>query len=247
MGNNRSEYLEMLTGCYLPNFFSFAVRRTSNTQEAEELAQETASRTFFHFSSLSFAKNMIEFIRKRDDYTMRLFIAINFDENVKQKLIATQNKLREYAVAGNFTKEENLHLTLVFLGETESSRLGIIKSVIDKVESQRFETILNGTGKFSRHGSDLVWVGIEKNACLDKIQSQLYKGLSSAGFTLENRPFSPHLTIAREVKLKSGFDFALFSVETPMMKTSVNKISLMLSERIRGNLIYTEIYAKELP
>ena len=52
---------------------------------------------------------------------MRLFIAINFDEETKQSIIAVQRRLREWG-RGNFSHPENLHLTLAFLGETAPER-----------------------------------------------------------------------------------------------------------------------------
>ena len=44
---------------------------------------------------------------------MRLFIAINFDDKIKDELCLLIDKLKNYSVSGNFTKRENLHLTLV--------------------------------------------------------------------------------------------------------------------------------------
>lgn len=64
---------------------------------------------------------------------MRLFIAINFEEKVKLKLNEAQNYLKKYAAYGNFSSSENLHLTLVFLGETEAGRLFEIKNAIDNI------------------------------------------------------------------------------------------------------------------
>lgn len=48
---------------------------------------------------------------------MRLFLSIPLDEKTRREIIAIRNKLRNHAESGRFTQEENLHLTLVFLGE----------------------------------------------------------------------------------------------------------------------------------
>ena len=49
---------------------------------------------------------------------MRLFTAINFDDNIKDALSAAISELKARGIRGTFTLRENLHLTLVFLGET---------------------------------------------------------------------------------------------------------------------------------
>lgn len=48
---------------------------------------------------------------------MRLFIEINFNEDIIEDLVRLQAEFKRCRVAGNFTKPENLHLTLVFIGE----------------------------------------------------------------------------------------------------------------------------------
>ena len=67
---------------------------------------------------------------------MRLFIAINFSSEEKSKLFSIIADLKKYTVGGNFTRSENLHLTLVFLGET--GRLADIMSAMDKVIASAF-------------------------------------------------------------------------------------------------------------
>ena len=50
---------------------------------------------------------------------MRLFIAINFDENMLDALTEIQDDLRRCGVKGHYTPRENLHMTLAFLGEND--------------------------------------------------------------------------------------------------------------------------------
>ena len=55
---------------------------------------------------------------------MRLFVAIEFDEKTKSKMIDVQDQLRAAVLHGNFSRPENLHLTLAFLGEVPEERVG---------------------------------------------------------------------------------------------------------------------------
>lgn len=175
---------------------------------------------------------------------MRLFIAINFDDQIKNRLYVITQKLKSVSLQGNFTLRENFHVTVVFIGET--NRINIIKQIMDKISAQPFDIVLGKLGKFKRNSGNIYWIGVEKNEYLSSIYDQLAKELIYAGFNIDKRDFKPHLTLGREVKLPEDFDENVFSKTIPTMTIRVGKISLMKSERINGKLTYTEIYRKEL-
>ncbi len=175
---------------------------------------------------------------------MRLFIAINFNDEIKNSLCTTIQRLKQYAKQGNFTRRENLHLTLTFIGETE--KVDAVRRAMDKVTSETFNLSMCGIGKFRRDGGDIYWIGVKKDSALSTIHNQLCGELAKVGFTIENREFKPHLTLGREVILDDNFKNDEFSKVIPGIGMKVEKISLMKSERINGKLIYTEIYTKEL-
>lgn len=175
---------------------------------------------------------------------MRLFIAINFNEEIKNQLCEAIHHLKEYAVQGSFTRCENLHLTLLFIGET--ARVNEVKQAMETIKAQTFTLHIGGLGKFRRDGGDIYWKGAEKTQELISVYQQLFDALAKIGFHLENREYKPHLTLGREVILQEDFDKNDFEKDTPPMSMQVEKISLMKSERINGKLTYTEIYAKEL-
>jgi 2'-5' RNA ligase len=177
---------------------------------------------------------------------MRLFIAINFDDEVKGRLAAIQNGLRENSLGGNFSLYDNLHLTLVFLGEVASSRVGLLQKIMDNGADSSFSLCIRGIGSFSRGGGDILWAGIEANKSLSELYGRLYDQIADGGFVLESRKFTPHLTLAREVRLRQGFDLVSFSKKTEAIHTKVSKISLMKSERLGGRLTYTEIFGRRL-
>lgn len=175
---------------------------------------------------------------------MRLFIAILFSDGIKDKLCDAIDTLKQAAVRGNFTHRENLHLTLVFIGET--NRENEIEKAIDAVSAQPFTLSIGGFGKFRRNGGDIYWAGVKPSNELQHVYRQLYTALTAADFKLENREYRPHLTLGREVTLPDGWDkkdtdSALQDVSMP-----VTAIHLMKSERFGGKLTYTSIYKKEL-
>lgn len=175
---------------------------------------------------------------------MRLFIAVNFNHEITAKLENIIQKLKSQAVQGNFTRRENLHITLAFLGET--TKVSEIKKVMDNVKIGAFQLTIEGFGKFPRSGGDIYWLGVEKNHQLEAIHDQLTAMLLESGFELDKKPFKPHLTLGREIILKENFEQEVFAKNIAPMRMKVEKISLMKSERINGKLVYTEIYAKYL-
>lgn len=177
---------------------------------------------------------------------MRLFIAINFSPETKEKLLATQSLLKSHALRGNFTHPENLHLTLVFLGEVPDASVRTLRQVMDGVTVAPFELNMNGIGRFKRDGGDIWWVGVELCESLQTLYDQLYEGVTQNGFAVEKRKYTPHLTLAREVRLKPDTAPTRLSAQSAAFTEHTNKISLMKSERIRGKLTYTEIYSKNL-
>lgn len=172
---------------------------------------------------------------------MRLFIAVNFSEEVKQKLAGIQNGLKENVLRGNFTAYDNLHLTLVFLGEVAGSRISAAREAVNDVAVSPFELQIRGIGRFRRDGGDILWAGIDADQNLIGLFRRLSKRISSAGFATEERTFKPHLTLVRGAVLRDGFDRAAFSRTAGAIHAEVSKISLMKSERINGRLIYTEL------
>ena len=174
--------------------------------------------------------------------TIRTFIAINFDDAVKLYLRSAQAKIKTISRNGNFTREENLHLTLVFLGEISFAQIEQVKQAMEAITTQSFELTLSKIGRFKRQDGDIVWVGVVQNQMLNSIFNELFSYLKAAEFKLESRVYKPHLTIARKVVFNEG----LGSLPTDDIKTKIDHVSLMKSENLSGKLTYTEIHKKIL-
>ena len=177
---------------------------------------------------------------------MRLFIALNFDENIKTELGEISRDFQQFTCQGNFTRPENFHLTLAFLGEVAPARLEDIKQAMAEVAVKPFLLKMDGLGCFKRRSGDIYWVGVEKSKPLLELYRQLVDILIEKGFALEKRKFKPHLTLGRQIKLAEGLKLESLPVAAKPLSQRISKISLMLSERIDGRLTYTELHAKYL-
>jgi 2'-5' RNA ligase len=169
---------------------------------------------------------------------MRLFIAVNFNRETLSRLIALRDDLINTSRRGNFSSDENLHLTLVFLGECDANQTALVKTVMDETGFKPFTVNIDRVGCFRRGGTDIWWAGVRENAELLSLQKNLTDSLLYEGFSVDRRKYSPHITLGREV-VTGGKPY---NIEA--FGETVGKIELMKSERIGVKLTYTVVCAK---
>jgi 2'-5' RNA ligase len=169
---------------------------------------------------------------------MRLFIAINFNDATKARLTALRDELRAKSGKGRFSSSDNIHLTLVFLGECDAGQAAAAKAAMDAVSFAPFDVAIDRVGRFRRDGGDIWWAGVRENKLLSNLHGDLTDKLTAAGFYIEKRGFSPHVTLGREVKTKE------MPREIEPFGETVSSIELMKSERIGGKLTYTAVHKR---
>lgn len=175
---------------------------------------------------------------------MRLFLAILFEEPVKDRLCEAMELIRRSTRTSRLTRRENLHLTLVFLGELREA--GKVREAMEEIRTSPFPLEIRGLGRFQRDGGDLYWAGIEPSLPLQNLYLELKNALASKGIAVEDRPYRPHLTLARQAVEKPETPFYTLKNRLEPVKTKAAAVSLMKSERIEGRLVYTELCRKEL-
>lgn len=177
---------------------------------------------------------------------MRLFVAIVFSEQTRNWIYSLQKEVRSISDSGTFPPRENLHMTLAFLGDVHPARLSVLRKAIDTAAASegKFPLILSGLGTFQSQRDTTVWLGSMKNERLAALQKRLQSALEKSGFPLENRAFRPHITLGRRVKLRGELEILPGNRERA--SAVVERICLMRSEFVKGGMIYTEIYGKDL-
>lgn len=178
----------------------------------------------------------------------RIFISIEFQENIKNYLKEIQNQVLKESEKGNFTIIENFHLTLKFIGETKIDKLEEMERAIDKADSceTSFNLYFDKLGEFKKGNASVIWVGIKSSEILNNLYMNLEKALGEINIKPELKKFTPHITIGRQVVLKEDFYKVMNKIKIENIEIIVNKISLMESIRIDGQLKYIPIYTKEL-
>ncbi len=164
---------------------------------------------------------------------MRLFIAINFEENMIDALCEMQDDLRQSGVTGNYTRPENMHTTLAFIGEYDDPEQ--IEEVLKGLPLRSFNIKLTGCSPFK----DMYFGNIEENENLHDYVKRLRHALAENDIPFDRKKFLPHITLVRRAeKTKS---IPILSEDQYEESMRVKGISLMKSERGKHGMIYTEI------
>lgn len=131
--------------------------------------------------------------------TYRLFWAVNLPEEMKAVLARLQERLHHPALDAKWVEQQNLHLTLKFLGETAAAKVpALVEAVRERVTGSGPVILeFHGCGTFGRPPR-VLWVGVRGDVPhLRSIHQQVDEACRALGFEPEARSFSPHLTLAR--------------------------------------------------
>ncbi len=127
---------------------------------------------------------------------MRLFVALDIDTAIRERLREFVSELGAHAPGVRFVGPETFHVTLKFLGET--TRLEEIERALAAVRGVPFEVAFRGCGFFPTPKSARVfWAGIEAPAELQGLAAGIDEATRALGFPVERGPYKPHLTLAR--------------------------------------------------
>ena len=161
---------------------------------------------------------------------MRLFISINLDDEMCDAVLAVRREMERRGVRGNFTRRENLHLTLAFIGEYPDP--DAVADVMESVPFTPCRLTLGGIGSFG----ELWWLGVGGAEELTKYVTRLRRALTEAGIPVDRKKFSPHVTLIRRPDRA-----AIPPVEIPRASMEAAGVSLIRSDGGTHGVIYTEI------
>ncbi len=131
---------------------------------------------------------------------MRIFYAVTFYDDTKEAIARVRDLVANHCEKGRFTLTENLHLTLEFIGEVKATDLRFYVDILDKISVCPEIIRMDSLGSFKKRGTEIVWLGMEKNAGLMGLHNQLRGLLVEDGFEPEKGKFKPHITLGRQVE-----------------------------------------------
>lgn len=129
---------------------------------------------------------------------MRLFIALDIDDDIRERITRFVDGVQGFAPDARWAKPESLHVTLKFIGEQPETAIERIKGTLSTIAGQAVEIQLRGYGFFPTTKSARVfWLGMEAGPQLQSLASAVDAKMALLGVPKEERAFSPHLTLAR--------------------------------------------------
>jgi len=130
---------------------------------------------------------------------MRAFIAIDLPEGIHAELRRRQAEFRAVCPDARWTHPEGIHLTLKFLGEISDAQVAQVTDALTALERfEKFSIEVKGFGCFpDARRPRVFWAGLESPPALARLAGFVEERMEKLGFPREDRPFKPHLTLAR--------------------------------------------------
>ena len=132
-------------------------------------------------------------LNRRSEIVHRLFVAIRPPEHVRDLLIDAMDD----SPALRWVGDEQLHLTLRFIGEVERPVANDIAAALERVRSDSLALRIAGVGKFEQRNRGALWARIEPKQPAAALAAKVERAVQQVGLEPEHRTFMPHITLAR--------------------------------------------------
>ncbi len=182
---------------------------------------------------------------------MRLFIAVDIDDENRGALRELQQRLRSGVDIkkgdAKWVNVDNIHLTLKFLGEVKDADVVEICNIVEDVASRHgsFELDLESVGYFGKRSAKVLWVGTGQGSDnLHRLQKELEEQLALAGWPEDRRDFNGHLTVCRVRSSQAGVKLARLTEDYKDFKLgsiSAEAVSVYQSQLTPSGPIYTRL------
>lgn len=181
----------------------------------------------------------------------RTFIAVELDDAMRAALTRMEAQLAQAAPSLRWTDPAKLHLTLAFLGELDDTQVQMAMNAAcaAAASTSPFRIALAGSGYFGpRWAPRVIWAGVGgATRALSAAQARLADALAASGFPREQRPFAPHLTLARikqplaPAELERLLAAIERSVPAGAATMTVAGVAVMKSDLARDGARYTRL------
>jgi RNA 2',3'-cyclic 3'-phosphodiesterase len=129
---------------------------------------------------------------------MRIFVGIDLDPEVRTRVERFIQGVQGFASEARWVRPESLHITLKFIGEQTPEQVEALTARLRQIESNEIETRCGEFGFFPTATAPRVfWIGIQAGPELAELATSIDVAAGELGVPREDRPYSPHLTLAR--------------------------------------------------
>ncbi|MFZ0747782.1 MAG: RNA 2',3'-cyclic phosphodiesterase [Pyrinomonadaceae bacterium] len=184
--------------------------------------------------------------------SIRTFIAIELTPEVRARVAQHIACLRRELpdVRASWSREDNLHLTLKFLGNVPVADIPKVSDAVASATNSvsSFELTFSDCGTFPSPGRPgVLWIGTQASG-LQALHAALEQELIARGFARDSRPFHPHLTVARLRHSQSARDLAELhqSLGFAPIGLAVSEVVVFRSELLKQGAKHTAISRHKL-
>lgn len=177
---------------------------------------------------------------------MRVFIALNIPDKMRDNLERSASQFKSMATGGNFTRKENYHVTLHFLGNVQPNNLIYIQSAMDAIKNLPAPRLAISQFAVLR-ASDIVCAKFNKNSALTELHDLLADNLEKMGFTVERRAYRPHVTVIRKYAFNLPFSEVTKCVDVYNKPFDAPEVVLYESVFGDNGVTYNPLYTVTLP
>jgi 2'-5' RNA ligase len=129
---------------------------------------------------------------------MRLFVALDVDENIRARIARFLEGVREFASEARWARPQSLHVTLKFIGEKPEEAVAEIKAALQRIETGVIKINFRGYGFFPTPRSPRVfWIGVDGGTTLAALAASVDEKLGLLAIPKEEHAYNAHLTLAR--------------------------------------------------
>lgn len=161
--------------------------------------------------------------------TPHVFLAISLPPQVRQALHEQSRHIRGKLPYRTWPHPEDYHITLVFLGSADFGQIAELKQTVAPAVKRcsPFNIALNGIGTFGKKQQPRVlWAGVSAGRQLYDLQREVVRACRSAGFHPDERPYKPHITLAKKWTGQSTLDRTILTRRPANVSWSVRDIVL---------------------
>ena len=179
---------------------------------------------------------------------MRIFIALDIPAEVRARLTEYMEKAQALAPDARWARVEGLHVTLKFVGHSSDARVQEIKTALRSVKAAPFAVRFAGVGFFPNpKAARVFWAGVDGGDELSRLASAVDAALEKLGIAREDKPYHPHLTLARASTHPLRELQALLADAPPQFGTmTAREFFLYQSQPQKGGSKYTKLERFEL-
>jgi RNA 2',3'-cyclic 3'-phosphodiesterase len=144
-----------------------------------------------------FAKMIVTNERTSDMLKAHYFFALSLSQETKHCIHKWTQPMKDEGSFQSWVHPEDYHITLAFLGSADELQPVIHK--VDALDCPSFSLTLDHYGTFGKSDSPrILWMGAKPSEILQRVRDSVYGACEDAGFQLDKRPFSPHITVGRK-------------------------------------------------